>query len=168
MCFERFLVDARLVIEPFAVTDRRQLDQVLKPTAVHRQQREMGAGFLHAGRFFVATVARRDVSFQAENGVDVVGFAGRVEIDGPEKVSVIGNRQRRHALLFGLLDQIGNAVGPVEQAEVCVAVQMRKRTRIRHGLPLSLCRSIRNGAAVVEMKSDGVMNAAGGDNTTRG
>ena len=46
---------------------------------------------------------------------------------------MIGDRGGVHAHLFGFRDQIGNAVRPIQQAVMRVAMQMHKRTIGGHG-----------------------------------
>ena len=133
--FEQFLIDARFIVETIQICGGGHLHQILKPSAVHRQQCEMIAGLFHRGRFFVGAATRGNVGFVSKHGVDPVSFAGGVKLDRPVQVAVIGDRQRIRSAVFDLLNQVGNAVGSVEQAEMGVAMQMDKWHRVAHGNP---------------------------------
>ena len=76
--FEQFFVDPRLVVKSFQERRRAELEQVLEAGAVHRQQRQVIAGFLDpAGPLFVRPRARRHVGFEAEDRVDLlVAYSG--------------------------------------------------------------------------------------------
>ena len=58
-----------------------------------------------------------------------------VELECPVQVAVIGDRRGVHAGRFDLLDEVGDAVGPVEQAVVRVAMEMNERRAAVMGVP---------------------------------
>ena len=91
---EHFFVDAGLVVEAFQLGDADEFEQILVAGLVLRQQDDVIRLFI-----VIAVVPRilRDVGFHADDGLDLRGFAGLVEIDHAKHRSVIGNRQRGHA-----------------------------------------------------------------------
>ena len=93
---------------------------------VLRQQRQMETGFLAAGRLTLGQLAGCDVSLVTDDRVQSAGRALAVELDRPVQVAVVGQGDGVHALVFGVLDQLGDAVGAVEQAVMAVAVQVNE------------------------------------------
>ena len=128
--FEEFLVDARAVVETFEERRRRHLDEILDADAVLREHREVETRFVAevAANGAVGTCAGGDVSLVTDDGIEAVLLALLVELDGAEQVSVVRDRQRVHAELFGLLDERGDFPGAIEQAVVRMAMKMDERT----------------------------------------
>ncbi len=102
---------------------------------VHGQQREVKSRFFQPARTAIGAMSRSDVGFVTEDGVHVVLAALLVELERPIQVAVVGDGTRIHPQLLDLFDQVGNAIGPVEQAVVRVTMQVCKRPRIVHGSP---------------------------------
>jgi hypothetical protein len=134
---KEFFVDARLVVKTFQKRGRREPHEVLKADAVHRQEREVEAGFLHSRRPAVAAILGGDVGLVADDRIDVVGFALVVELERPVEVAVVGDRHRVHARGLHLGHERIDAVGPVKQAVVRVAVKMNEGA-FTHGNPFQL------------------------------
>lgn len=124
---QQFLVDPRLVVKTFEVRGGRHLDEVVKAGLIHGQQREVRLGFLHLGRGFVRAMSWGDVGLVADDGLELVGSALVVEVHGPVDVAVVGHGDGVHAHAFDLLDEVANAIGPVQQAVLRVAVQVNER-----------------------------------------
>ena len=65
-----------------------------------------------------------NIGLVAENRIDP-GLAGRrVELERSVQIAVIGQGQGVHPQLFGPGHQLSDRAGPIEQAEMAVAVQM--------------------------------------------
>ena len=126
MLFEQLLVDSRLVVEAFEKGGRGHFDEVLEAPTVFGQQRQVKAGLFHPGRVFVRAAARGDIGFVSQNRVDPLALWPRNKLQRPVQVPVVGDGQGVHPRLFGLLDQVGNAVGAVEQAVMRVAMQVHE------------------------------------------
>src|SRR4029079_16873289 len=87
-------------------------------------------GRLAAGvRRTIQSAARRDIGFVSHNGIQTGPAAGLVELDRAVKIAMVGNRQGRHAQLFGPRHQLIDRARAVEQAVVSMAMQMGKRRR---------------------------------------
>ena len=82
----------------------------------------MITGFFHACRAAIGPLCRGDVRFVTQDGLDVLPFAGRVKLQRPVHVAVIGDGERVHAVRLCLGDQIGNAIGSIQQAVMRVAM----------------------------------------------
>ena len=124
---EQFPIDARLVIEPFEVRLRHQLDQVLVARVIADEDGQMvGALVAAVLRAAFLAVARRDVELAAEDRLDLGLFRREVEIDAPEEVAVVGERERLEAEVLRLLDELLELRGAVEQAVLGVDVQVNE------------------------------------------
>jgi hypothetical protein len=117
---EDFLVDARLVIQPFTIGRRQQLAQIAIADAVLHQQYQMVVA-----RAFDVVGLGREVAFRAFAGCQV-GFATDnrfdpaidrllVKLDRAEHVAMVGDGHRRHPALLGVVEQRHQLVGAVEQ-----------------------------------------------------
>ena len=71
--------------------------------------------------------AERHVRLDAEDRLDTYPLGSFVEVDRPEHVAVIGQRDRRHPLRVRGTDHIVEAIGPVQQAVLSVQVEMDER-----------------------------------------
>ena len=102
---EQLFVDARLVVETFGVSLRRQAHEVLITLVVLRQQYQVKVCFLtgRARGFFLATAAR-DVSLTTDDRLHAVILHRVIERDRAEHVAMISHGARRHT-------QFVNAVG---------------------------------------------------------
>ena len=120
---EQRLVDARLVVEPFGVPGRHQLDQVVVALIGLGEQHEV---VLRRARHAAAVLAvtRRHVDFAAEDGVQPARPRVIVKDHRREHVSVLGDRDRRHLQLDGLIQQFVDAARAVEQRELGVQVKV--------------------------------------------
>ena len=76
-----------------------------KPVAILGQQREVVAGLLHAAGLFRTPAPRGDVGLVADDRVDPRGFGGRVELQRPVQIAVVGQGQGVHPQCLGPLDQ---------------------------------------------------------------
>ena len=129
---QQLLVDPRLVVEPLGVPRRHQLDEVVVAGEVLGQQHQVVVGFPGRAASRV-TAARRDVHLAAENRLDAP-FPGLVmEYDAREHVAVLGDGQSRRTGVPGMVEQLPDAAGAVEQRVLRMQVQMDE---FGHGLPL--------------------------------
>ncbi len=135
---QKLLVDARLIVEALQVGLRSQFDQIPEAGPMHRQQRQMKAGFSHRGGSSIATVPWSDIRFITQNRFYVALFTGSVKIERSVKVAVVGDRNRVHAVAFDFGNQVGNAVGSVQQAVMRVAMEMNEGRRVTHSGSLHL------------------------------
>ena len=87
----------------------------------------MKAGLFHPRRVAVAAILGGDVGLVADDRIDLVRPALVVELERPVEIAVIGDRHGVHAGRFHLLDEVRDAIGPVEQAVVRVAMKMNER-----------------------------------------
>ena len=125
MLREQLAVDPRLVIEPFEERPRHQLDEVLVSRAVADEDRQVVGPFVAAvlGASLLPA-SGRDVELAAEDRLDA-GLLGRVvEVDRAEEVAVIRERDGRELQLLGLVDQLLELGGTVEQAVLGMNVQV--------------------------------------------
>src|SRR5579885_2152719 len=125
---ENFLVDARLVVEPFLVRGGQPL------VAVLRENYEMEvAAALHvvaAGSLStIGSFAGGEVCLASDYRLDAVGDGLLVELDRAEHVAMVGNRHRFHAAGFGVLEERSDFVGAIEQAELRMNMQMGETHR---------------------------------------
>ncbi len=123
MLREQRLVDAWLVVEPFGVARGHQLDQVVVPLQVLRQQYKVilcRAG--HAAA--ILPIAGRHVHLASENRVQPACARVVVEDHRREHVPVLGDRDRRHLQLDGLIEQFVDPARAVEQRELGVQVKV--------------------------------------------
>ena len=135
VCFQQFLVDARLVIKALQERRRRQLDEVLKPNAVHRQQRQVIAGLFDARRpGLVKPRTGSDVRLQTQHRIDALVSALVVELERPIQIAVIRDGEGIHPRPLDLLHDLIDPVCSVEQAVVRVTVQVSERLRCDSGI----------------------------------
>ena len=130
---EDFLVDARLVVKPFEMRRRDELDQVLVADLVLGQQHQMIRRVPRVAGFLVQPAARRDVRLASDDRFDAAFRRRLVEIDRAVHVAVIGDRDRRHLRRVRLLHHVINAARPIEQAVLGVQMQMDE-IRMLHAL----------------------------------
>ena len=76
------------------------------------------------GARLLEAAAGGDIGFVAEDWVDAGVFASLVELEGAVKVAVVGEGQGLQAQPGRLLGQLLGVGGPVQEAEVGVAVQL--------------------------------------------
>ncbi len=118
---QQFLVDARLVVEPFGVSRGDELDQVVVALPRLGEEHQMVRRF--AGRSALGpAVAGRHVHFTSENRVDAPLARLIVKDDRREHVAVLGNGERRHLELDGTVHQLLDAAGAVEERVLGVQV----------------------------------------------
>ena len=131
---QELLVHPRLVVEPLEVPLRDELDEV----AVARLVPDEGGDVVRAlvlpvDRGALEPAARGDVELAAEDGLDAGGARVLVEVDRPEHVAVVGQRDGREAEPGGPLDQPLQARGAVEEAVLRVDVEVDEVGLGRHG-----------------------------------
>ena len=124
-------IDARLVVEALQIPDGRELDEVLVALAVAREQNEVVVRLpdltpAHADRLLVAAVAGRDVRLHADDGPDALLLRRLAEGPRPEQAAVVGESQRGHLVFLRPADEVGEAVGAVEEGVLGVAVQVNE------------------------------------------
>ena len=75
-------------------------------------------------RLFVGHLARGDVGLNAQNRLDAGCVRRLVELDQPVEGPVVGERQRRHALVFRLRHHLRNPGEAVEHGVLGMNVQV--------------------------------------------
>ena len=138
MLREDFLVDARLVVIALQMRRRGELDQILVSLFILREQHEMIVNIATASagvRLLFQPAARRDIDLAADDGLDAFLPRRLVEIHRAVKHAVIGDGDAGELQVVGLLHQLVEAAGRVEQAVLSVEMEMDK-VRVRHRLNL--------------------------------
>ena len=87
------------------------------------------------GLGFGLVIALGDVHFAADDGVDVFGFGGVVELDGSEEVAVVGHGDGGHFQVGGDVHHLGDFAGSIEEGVIGVAVEMDEGRVSHRGLP---------------------------------
>ena len=121
MLRQQVFIDARLVVEAFQISSGNEAIEVLVAFLILAEKHEVvvtvGLGLVVAGLL-------RDVDFTADDGLDVLGLGGVIELDGAEEVAVIRHRHGGHVLFGHNVHELGNLAGSVEQRVVGMAVQV--------------------------------------------
>ncbi len=130
---EQVLVDPGLVIEPFGVSRRDELDEVVIPLAGLGEEDEV-VRRLPRRTAFRSTIARRDVDLAAENRVDAPLPRLVVKDDRREHVAVLGDGERRHVQLNRAVEQLFDAAGAVEERVLRVQMQMDELGHYSHSI----------------------------------
>ena len=127
---EQCLVDARFGIEPLRPRLADHGDQVAVALFVFAKQHQMIAARVQFAQL-VKPAARRHVAFAADDRFYPGFFCSLIEFDRAEHGTVVGNRRRRHSLLFQVVHQSADPARAVEQAVFGMQMQMCKG----HGAP---------------------------------
>src|SRR5690606_7868357 len=159
---EQLEVDTRLHVEALEVGAAREAAEVLVTLEVLREEREVVVAAVELRRTAALLEARagRDVGLEPDDGLDAVGDAGPVELDGPVHVAVV---RHGHGGVVGgdLLDplhQLADARGPVQEAVSGVLMEVREALHLAgHGASLSRSRAAarRRGGAARNAVCDG-------------
>ena len=123
---------------------RRQLEQVVQAGRALREQRHVGvrAGARHVvaaavappdAGLVAAVRARREVGLRADDRLHAVLLGLLPEVERAEGVAVVGDRDRRHALLGGLAQHVAEAGGTVEHRVLGVHVEVDEAVGGTHG-----------------------------------
>ena len=113
------LVDARVVIEALEVAHRVQVREVLPADLVLGEQDQV----IRPALGLVEPVGR-DVRLAAEDRLHAVGLGALIEVERAEQVAVVGDRDRLHAALEHLREQLVQANRAVEKAILRVQMQV--------------------------------------------
>ena len=129
---QHFLIDTRLVVEPLAVGDRGELEQVGVSGEVLGEQEQMKRAFLPFDLLFFPPVAGGHVGFHANDRLDARFDGGLIKLHRPEQVAMIGDGHRARALDLGRLDQRLDPRRAVKQTVMRMNVKMCEPGSIRH------------------------------------
>ena len=141
------MIDPRLVIKSFGVSDTGQLKQVSVSGFVFCQQNEMKCALPAAFAFPFLPMAIGDISFDSDDRFDSLASAGMVELDSAEHVSMIGQGECLHAMFASGSNQSRDGVYPIQQTVMTVDVKVTElvgyfgqgssgcRSRCRDGVP---------------------------------
>ncbi len=121
---QQVFVDARLIVKPFEVGGGNQVNQVAVAFLVFAQEDEVVVAVAVVPDFVPLL---RDIDLASEDRSDAFLLGGGVELHGAEQVAVIGQRDRRHALLGHGLDQLVDFARSIQQRIVGVEMQVDKR-----------------------------------------
>ena len=72
----------------------------------------------------VPSIARRHVRFHAYDGLDPILLGKLVEGPGAEETPMVGQRKAGHLEFLGPADEVGEAVGSVEERVLGVCVEV--------------------------------------------
>ena len=129
---QKFFVDARLIVEPFQMRGRDELDEIFVTHLIFGEQQEM---VIHitasAGRFLFPAVARRHIDFAADDWLDAFIAGGLIEINRTVEHSVVGKRERGELQIMGLLHQPVQTAGAIQQRILRMQMEVDK-VRMRH------------------------------------
>ena len=138
MLLEQAHVDTGLVIEPVQVGLGDHVGQVPVAGLVLAQQHQVPVLAVQLPHL-VRPVPRGNVDLTANDGVDVLGHAGFIEIHTAVHDPVVGNGHRRLSQLLHPFHQALDAAGAVQQGIFRMQMQMYKG----HCVPLPLACFIR-------------------------
>src|SRR5256712_8167078 len=131
MPLQASLIGAGAAVIALEEAYRGKLDQVLIADPVLREQDEMrirGAERRVSGGLFPRmAAAEREVGLEAQNRADLSRFGFGVKRPRAVQVAVIGDRQRVHAERLHPIEQVGDAVGAVEERVLAMRVEMNER-----------------------------------------
>ena len=129
-------VDARLVVVALEIRSRGQLEQVLVALRRLSQQRQVVVELvaavavptavidLAAAHWALEAGVGRHVRLGADDRIDAVGVAGLVEVKDAVHVAVVGDPERRLAILCSRRDQVPDPRRAVEHRVLGVGVEM--------------------------------------------
>ena len=100
VAFQQLVVDARLVIEAFGVSQGAEREEVRVPGEVAGQEHEVVVAHALLGSRLLQARAGRHVDFRPEDGLDALRPALLVEGKRPEHVAVIGEGEGGHPQAF--------------------------------------------------------------------
>ena len=136
---QQFAVHARLEVVALHARERAEPEQVVHARGVLAPQRHVCVGArprdvvalligrspLHA-RLVAAMRAGSHVGLEADDRFDARGLGRVVELEGRERVAVVGHRDRRHAVIRRRLRHGADLRGAVEHGVLAVYVQMNE------------------------------------------
>ena len=106
-----FHVDTRFAVEPFGVSERHQLEEVLIAGCVLGEQRQMIGPALAFPACFSITGC--DIHFASDDGIDTGSCRFRVKFPCAEHVTVVGQCDSGRAVLHRPLHHIRDAARAV-------------------------------------------------------
>ena len=74
----------------------------------------------------IGAPAGRDIGFDSHDRDHSAGLGLAQELDRPEHVAMVGQRNRRHPQRLDPLDQVRDLARPVQQAVMAVAMKMHE------------------------------------------
>ena len=126
MIFAQVLfINARFIVKAFDLPNGNKLHEVLVPGPVLGKKDQMIE--LTAGLHVLDGVGTaRNIDFAANDGLDSLPDAFLIKLDGTIHDTVIGNGKSRHAQFLGITDKVRDPTGPIEEAELCMGMEMDK------------------------------------------
>jgi hypothetical protein len=112
-------VDARLIVEPFQIRSRNQLDQVLVPLLVFAEQHQVVVP-VRGGALLVPLL--RYIHLAPNHRMDAVRLRRVIKLHRSEQVAVVGHRHRRHLLFDHDLHQLVDIARAVKQRIIGMAM----------------------------------------------
>src|SRR5947208_2877559 len=124
---EELTVHPGLVVEALEVGLRDQLDEISVAGAVPRQDRQVVRALVAAvlGAALLPAPGG-DVELAAEDRLDASLLRREIEVDRPEEVAVVRQRDRGQAQILRLLDELLELRGAVEEAVLGVDVEVNE------------------------------------------
>ena len=123
--FNQALIDARvLAVHALDETERAQFDQIFVAFRIFSQHQLVVANVLFFLRKFLPTPVSHYVKFTAHDGFDAVLPGLRHEFERAEHISVVGDGDGGHVVVFGLFEHLTDVRRAVEKGVFGVAVQV--------------------------------------------
>ena len=119
-------IDTRLVIVPLRKTAADDFAQIRVTSIIFRQKHQMVIPVIPAGNLPVKTGIGRNIDLTAQNRIDTLCPRRTVKIDHTVHCAMVGNRRSRHAQLLDPFYIFFDFIGTVQQAVLCMDVQMCK------------------------------------------
>ena len=129
MLAEQLLVHPGFVVKSFGESDGHELAEVSVSLQVHGQKDEVIV-VLFVCPVYPLTVmpaGRRHVDFTTDDGFDALSQGLAVKFDRPEHVPMVGHGQGGLFEFLCPLQERIDLVGAIQQAVLCVAVQVDER-----------------------------------------
>ena len=129
--FQQCTVDTRFVVEAIYGRNRGEFKEVLVAVEIAGQQHHVIRSLIDS-RLFRPMTTRRDIGLHPKDRFDTGVLAFRCKIRHAVHHAMVGERQRCHAHIGGVMHQRVEPIRAVQQAELGVAMQMHKIATVRH------------------------------------
>ena len=126
MRLQNLPVHPRLVVKPIDVRLGTQVEQVLPPLVVLREQHQVVPTIRDPCIGPIMPIPRRDIRLHTQNRLDPLLLRDVVELHRRVHVAVVRDRDRTHPKLFDPLDQLVRTIPTIEKRELRMQVQVYK------------------------------------------
>ena len=132
---ERGAADAGNEVEPLEVADRHQLHEVVEPGQVLGQERQV---VVTVALLLVVVVPLRDVDLAAEDRGDLLAASRLVELDRPEQVAAVGERDAVLSIVRSRLAERADVGVARQDAVVTMTVKVREADHVADTPPAAI------------------------------